>query len=154
MSQPTPRDLLDTILGYLGFAFQIEEQERGGHLVLQIFTHDAEILTGRRGEVLEELQFLVNKLLQAKDPKAPRVLVDVEHYRQMRDDALLATVEKLAEAVRAGSRPLQTEPLNSYDRFLVHNHFMDDPAVATWSPPDDARLKRITLRKRKPADSH
>lgn len=149
MSQPTPHELLDSILGYLGFAFEIEDQERDGHLVLQIFTHDAELLIGRRGQTLDDLQFLVNRLLQAKDTKAPRVIVDVEHHRQMRDDALISSVRKLADAVRGSGRPLQTDPLNSYDRYIVHNAFKEDPDIATWSPNDDARLKRITLRRRK-----
>jgi spoIIIJ-associated protein len=149
MTQPTPREILDTILGYLGFAFEIEEQERDGHIVLQIYTHDAEFLIGRRSEVLEDLQFLVNRLLQSKSASAPKVIVDVEHHRQMRDDALVATVRKMADAVREGGRPLQTEALNSYDRYIVHNAFKDDPEISTWSPKDDARLKRITLRRRK-----
>lgn len=149
MIQPTPREILDTILGYLGFAFEIEEQQRDGHTILQIYTHDAEFLIGRRSEVLEDLQFLVNRLLQSKNASAPKVIVDVEHHRQMRDDALVATVRKMAEAVRDGGRPLQTEPLNSYDRYIVHNAFKDDPEISTWSPKDDARLKRITIRRRK-----
>lgn len=149
MSAPSPREILDTILGYLGFAFEIEEQERDGHAVLQIYTHDAELLIGRKGETLDELQFLVNRLLQAKNPKAARVIVDVEHHRQMRDDALIATVRKLADAVRVSGKPIQTDALNSYDRYIVHNAFKDDPEIMTWSPQDDARLKRITLRRRK-----
>jgi predicted RNA-binding protein Jag len=40
--------------------------------------------------------------------------------------------------------------MNAYERRIVHNAFKDDPEIATWSPPDDARLKRITLRKRQP----
>jgi len=56
--------------------------------------------------------------------------------------------------VRNSGRPIQTEPLNSYDRRLVHNAFKNDPDVTTWSPPDDARLKRITIKPlRKPAPS-
>jgi len=149
MNNPSPREILDSILGYLGFAFQIEEQERDGHAVLQIYTHDAEFLTGRRGDTLDDLQFLLNRLLQAKDPQTPRIIVDVEHHRQIRDDALVAAVRKLAEAVRATGKPMQTDPLNSYDRYIVHNAFKDDPAISTWSPSDDARLKRITLRQRK-----
>ena len=152
MNNLSPREVLDAILGYLGFAFEIEEQERGGHLVLQVFTHDSELLIGKKGQVLDDLQYLVNKLLQAKNKNFPRVIVDVEHYRQIRDDSLLAAMDKLADAVRATGRSIQTEPLNSYDRFLVHNHFKDDPQVATWSPPDDARLKRITLKKRRTSD--
>ncbi len=142
----TPREILDTMLGYLGFVFEIEEQERDGHVVLQIMTHEADRLIGRRGQTLDDLQFLVNRLAQAGDAAAPRVIVDVDHHRAMRDDALAAKVRHLAEAVKSTGRPIQTEPLNSYDRYVVHNVFKDDPDIATWSPPDDAKLKRITIR--------
>lgn len=145
----TPKEILDTILGYLGFAFQIEEQERDGHPVLQIYTHEAGLLIGRREQTLDDIQYLVNRLLQAGDPSAPRVIVDVEHHRDMRDDALLQKVQHLADAVRNSGRPMQTEPLNSYDRRIVHNAFKEDPRITTWSPPDEARVKRITLRLRK-----
>lgn len=144
----TPKEILDTILGYLGFAFDIQEQVRDGHPVLQIYTRDAGLLIGRHEQTLDDLQYLVNRLSQAADPQSPRVIVDVEHHRDIRDDALLEKVRHLAEAVRNSGRPLQTEPLNSYDRRLVHNAFKDDPVVTTWSPPDDARTKRITLRLR------
>ena len=148
-SNLSPREILDTMLGYLGFVFEIEEQERDGHKVLQIFTHEADRLIGRREQTLDDLQFLLNRILQAGNPKAPRVVVDVDHHRAMRDDALVAKVRHLAEAVKSTGRPLQTEPLNSYDRYVVHNVFKDDPDVMTWSPPDDAKLKRITIRLRK-----
>ncbi len=149
MSTPSARDILDTMLGYLGFAFEIEEQERDGHQVLQIYTHDSEVLIGRRDQTLDDLQFLVNRIVQAGDPDAPRVIVDVEHHRAMRDDALVAKVKHLADAVKSTGKPLQTDPLNSYDRYIVHNVFKDDPDVATWSPSDDSRVKRITIRLRK-----
>jgi spoIIIJ-associated protein len=148
-SNLTPREILDTMLGYLGFVFEIEEQERDGHKVLQIFTHEADRLIGRREQTLDDLQFLLNRILQSGNPKAARVVVDVDHHRAMRDDALIAKARHLAEAVKSTGRPLLTEPLNSYDRFVVHNIFKDDPDVMTWSPPDDAKLKRITIRLRK-----
>jgi spoIIIJ-associated protein len=148
-SNLSPREILDTMLGYLGFVFEIEEQERDGHKVLQIFTHEADSLIGRREQTLDDLQFLLNRILQAGNPKAARVVVDVDHHRAMRDDALVAKVRHLAEAVKSTGRPIQTEPLNSYDRYIVHNVFKDDPDVMTWSPPDDAKLKRITIRLRK-----
>lgn len=144
----TPAEVLDTILGYLGFPVEIIEQERDGHLVLQVLTHEHDRLIGRREQVLDDLQYLVNRVLAAQDPPGPRVIVDVEHHRAMRDDALVDKVRHLALAVRSNGRPIQTEPLNSYDRRIVHNAFKDDPEIATWSPPDDARVKRITLRLR------
>ncbi len=150
----TPKEILDAMLGYLGFAFEIEEQERDGHPVLQIYTHEAGLLIGRHEKTLDDIQYLLNRVVQTLDPQAPRIIVDVEHHRDMRDDALIEKVQHLADAVRNSGRPIQTEPLNSYDRRLVHNAFKNDPDVTTWSPPDDARLKRITIKPlRKPAPS-
>lgn len=142
----TPTEVLDTILGYLGFVVEIQQQERDGHQVLQILTHEPERLIGHRDIVIDDLQYLVNRVLAAQEPPAPRVIVDVEHHRAMRDDALVEKVLHLAQAVRSTGRPIQTEPLNSYDRRIVHNAFKDDPEIATWSPQDDARVKRITIR--------
>lgn len=143
-----PAEILDTILGYLGFVATIEHEEHDGTPVLQILTHEPQRLIGRREEVMEDLQHLVNRLLLAQNPPAPRIIVDVQHHRAMRDDELVSKVKQLANVVRATGRPMQTAPLNSYDRRIVHNLFKDDAEIATWSPPEEARVKRITIRKR------
>lgn len=145
---PTPKELLDTMLGHLDFAFEIKETQSGGGITLQIYSPEKERIIGRRGEVMEDLQLLVNRMLLAKDPKAPRVTVDVEHYREMHNDELVARIKQLAEIVRTTGRPYQLEPMNSYQRRIVHNAFKDDAEVETWSPKDEARIKRITLRKK------
>ena len=147
----TPKELLDTMLGYLGFVVQIEEMKNeGGNLTLQIYTEESRRLIGRDGETLEAIQFLLNRLLQAKDKDAEKVIVDCEHYRSMREDRIVHRVRELADRVRITGRSLQLEPMNSYERRLVHNAFKDDPDVATWSPSDSARIKQITLLKRYP----
>ena len=145
----TPKELLDTMLGYLGFVVEIEEtQNEGGNLTLQIYTEESRRLIGRDGETLEAIQFLLNRLIQAKDKDAPKVVVDCEHYRSMREDRIIQRVRELAERVRSTGRSLQLEPMNSYERRIVHNAFKDDPDVATWSPNDSARIKQITLVRR------
>ena len=145
----TPRELLDTMLGHLGYAFEIQEDVAAdGVITLQVYTAEAARLIGPHGEALDDLQFLVNRLLQAKDRQAPRVVVDVEHHRTMQQDGFLKEIRSLAEGVRATGNPVQLEPMNSYDRRVIHNAFKNDPEVATYSPPDDARLKRITLVRR------
>ena len=147
----TPKELLDTILGYLGFVVDIAEmQNEGGNLTLQIYTEESRRLIGRDGETLEAIQFLLNRLIQTKDKDAPKVIVDCEHYRSMREDRIVQRVRELAERVRITGRSLQLEPMNSYERRIVHNAFKDDPDVATWSPSDSARIKQITLMRRQP----
>jgi spoIIIJ-associated protein len=66
----------------------------------------------------------------------------------MKDDQLAARVRQLASMVRINGRPFQLEPMNAYERRIVHNAFKDDPEITTWSPPDDARITRITIKKR------
>jgi spoIIIJ-associated protein len=135
----TPKELLDTMLGYLGFVVEIAEmQGEGESLTLQIYTEESRRLIGRK----------------AKDKDAPKVIVDCEHYRSMREDRIVQRVRELAERVRITGRSLQLEPMNSYQRRIVHNAFKDDPDVATWSPSDSARIKQITLLKRQPKKEH
>jgi spoIIIJ-associated protein len=150
MSQ-TPKEILDTILGYLGFFVEIQEQDRDGQLILQIITSEPQHLVGKREQVMDDLQYLVNRILQAQREDAPRIIVDVDHHRVMREDALVQKVRHMAESVRLSGQPVHTEPLNSYDRRLVHNAFLDDPDISTSSPKDQARLKRITIRRRRPS---
>lgn len=143
-----PKDTLDTMLGYLGFVCEIKEFTTEQGLTLQVYTPEKERLIGRHGETLEDIQFLLNRLLQAKDKEAPRVQVDVEHYREMREDGLVQKARQMAELVRKTGRPFFLDPMNAYDRRIIHNAFKDDPEIMTWSPPDDTRMKRITLKRR------
>ena len=143
-----PKELLDTMLGHLDFAFEIKEFTTPGGITLQIYSPEKDRLIGRRGEVVEDMQILLNRMIQSKEKNAPRVVVDVEHWREMKDDDLIARIRQLADVVRNTGRPYQLEPMNSYQRRVIHNAFKDDPDVMTWSPQDDARIKRITLKKR------
>jgi spoIIIJ-associated protein len=145
----SPKELLDTILGYLGFVVDIDEQtNESGNQVLQIYTEESRRIIGRDGETLDAIQFLLNRLIQSKNKDAPKVTVDCEHYRSMREDRIVHRVRELAERVRITGRSLQLEPMNSYERRIVHNAFKDDPDVGTWSPSDSARIKQITLVRR------
>jgi spoIIIJ-associated protein len=143
------KELLDTMLGYLGFVVQIEESGGDGSSpTLQIYTEEADRLIGRDGETLDAIQFLLNRVLQSEDADAPKWVVDCEMYRSEREDKIVHHVRQLAERVRASGRPLQLEPMNSYERRIVHEAFKDDPDVGTWSPSDSARIKQITLIRR------
>lgn len=144
----SPKEILDTILGNLGFLVEIEEQDREGHLILQIRTSEPDRLIGRREKTLESIQYLVNRVLLAQNRDAHRVTVDVEHHRSMRDDSFLQRIRQLANAVRENGRPIETEPLNSYDRRLVHNAFREDSELVSSSPEGDSKIKRITIRRR------
>ena len=143
------KEMLETLLGHLGFVAQVEEtiDEHGVHL--QIYCPEKDRLIGDDGITIDDLQLLLNRMVLAAEQDAPRVHVDVEHYRTMRDDALVRRVREVAEQVRHSGVPLQLDPMNSYDRRVVHNAFKDDPQIATFSPEEGGRMKRITLSPRK-----
>ena len=146
-----PKETLDSMLGLLGFFCDIKEfPQEDGTLTLQIYTAEKDRLIGRSGETLDDLQFVLNRLLFANSKDAPKVHVDVEHWREMKDDQLVHKVRQLAEIVRKSGRSMQLEPMNAYERRIVHHAFEQDPEITTWSPPDHAPFKRITL-KRRPA---
>ena len=142
------RSILDTMLGYLGYTVTIEEDDGPEGPTLQILTEDADALIGRRGDTLEDMQYLVNRILQRHIPDAPRIRVDVEYYRSMREDKLVERVKHLADRVRATGQSVALNPLNSYYRRIVHNVFANDPEIMTVSHEGHQRFKRMTLKKR------
>ena len=143
------RQILENTLGYLGFYVTIEEDEHGPDgPTLQILTDESESLIGKRGEVLDDIQYLVNRLLIRRMPDAPRIRVDVEFYRSMREDKMLDRARELAEQVRATGKPQPLPPMNSYYRRLIHNAFVNDLDIATESSKGEERFKRVMLKKR------
>jgi spoIIIJ-associated protein len=143
-----PRETLETMLSLLGFYCQVEETRAADCVTLQIYSSDKDKLIGKEGRVLDDIQTLLNRMLQARDKSNPKVHVDVEHYRSMQEDRLVSRVRDLAETVRQTGRPLQLEPMNAYERRIVHNAFAEDPEIATWSPQENSRLKRLVLKRR------
>ena len=145
----TAQSIIDSMLGYLGFVVRVEPDQEEQGPALQIFTNEAQILLGRNGDRLDDIQYLVNRLLFARNKEAPRVRVDIEYFRAMREDSLLETVREVADRVRQSGRPVRLNPLNSYYRRIVHDAFKEDPDIITTSPNDRSRMKRITVARRK-----
>ena len=143
------RSILDSMLGYLGFVVQIEEEDGPDGPTLQIITEDADPLIGKRGQTMEDIQYLVNRILSRHLKDAPRIRVDVMYYRSMREDKILEHAKELAERVRATGQPAVLHPMNSYYRRIVHNALVDDPDVMSVSADGHSRFKRITLKRRK-----
>lgn len=143
--EETARKILDTMLGHLGIPAEIELETCEEGPCLQIRSPESNILIGRDGERLDDLQYLVNRILHKHVAKSPRVRVDCEHFRAMREDNLRAEVREVAERVKSSGRAFELRPLNAYYRRIVHNVLLDDPAVESHSPSGDSRLKRITI---------
>jgi spoIIIJ-associated protein len=140
--------ILDTMLGYLGFTVKIDQFDGPEGPTLQIHTDDSHQLIGRRGSTMEDIQYLVNRILQRHIPDAPRIRVDVEFFRSMREDKLVDHAKELGERVRTTGKSEIMQPMNSYYRRMIHNIFVDDPAVMSVSMDPTERFKRIQLKRR------
>ncbi len=139
------REVLDTMLGYLGFVAEVELDSTRDETSVQVLTGEPDLLIGDRGERLDDIQYLVNRIIQSQHREAPRIRVDVDHHREVQEQNLLEEAEHLVERVVHSGEPAKMPPLNSYHRRLIHNHFSKHPQIKTWSPSDTARLKRITF---------
>ncbi|MDA0767976.1 MAG: KH domain-containing protein [Verrucomicrobia bacterium] len=140
--------ILDSMLGKLGFELEIEEQESEEGTCLQITCEDSKFLIGRHGERLDDIQYLVNRILQKHDPDAPRVKVDADHYREQEEERIEEQARDLAEQAKESGKVMRMRPLNAYHRRIVHNALVDDEEVETSSPRGSDRLKRIEIRPR------
>lgn len=136
-------ETLDTMLGYLGLPAAVSADRDTS--TLHVTSGDGSLLIGENGERLEEIQHLVNRILLDHDASAPRVHLDINNYRATRDHRIIEEAEEIASRVIATGRTVKLEPMNSYQRRLIHHHFKDHPAISTFSPADDARIKRVSL---------
>ncbi|MDX1681183.1 MAG: single-stranded DNA-binding protein [Akkermansiaceae bacterium] len=137
--------ILDTMLGHLGIPAEIETQEAEDGTCLQIHSSEKELIIGRDGDRLDDIQYLVNRILSRQQGDAPRIKVDCEHYRAMREDEMAKEVQTIAERVKESGKAHQMRPLNAYYRRLVHNALVDVEGIETSSPKSNDRLKRITI---------
>ncbi len=138
-------EALLTPLGY-DFTYTADETEEG--LTLMIESPDARFLIGDNGDRLDDLQYLVNRIVQAEWEEAPRVRVDCDRYRERAEALLLRRARSRAERVQKTGKPLLMEALNAYQRRLVHNALAQMEGIVTESEQTESRFKRITISRR------
>jgi spoIIIJ-associated protein len=151
MSLERAQETLELMLGHLGLVFEVEAADQAGRHVLNVRSREAGRLIGRDGQVLEDLQYLLNRIVSRNEENAPNVIIDIEGYRQKEKQDFLDRVRELADKVRQTGQPISLAPMNSFDRRLVHQAFAEDPDIITQSEEGTARLKQITLAPRNSA---
>ena len=107
---------------------------------IDIQGEDSGLLIGKRGETLQSLQFLVNRIL-AKQQSHPRVIIDVERYKERRNHWLEALAMRVAERVAASGRSFTLEPMPPAERRIIHVALADHLYVTTESTGDGQRRK-------------
>jgi spoIIIJ-associated protein len=141
----SPKEVLQHLLQTLGFEASIEEKPFDEGVMLDIQTDDAGRLIGRQGQTLADLQYLLNRILFQSEESAPRVTLDVGGYRGQARDGLIKKAKDAAEKVRRWGDVIELEPLNAYDRRIVHNTLKEDPDVETYSVEVEGTNKKVIL---------
>ncbi len=102
------------------------------------------LMIGRRGETLRSLQFLLNTIVNRTAGRWPQLVIDVGNYRQRRQESLEALARRMAEQVRTSRRPMPLEPMQSYDRRIIHMALREDATVYTEST-GEGENRRIVI---------
>ncbi|MBC7979693.1 MAG: single-stranded DNA-binding protein [Armatimonadetes bacterium] len=145
--------ILDAMLGHLGLAAEIEVQDTPDGPCLQIFSSEKDAIIGTDGDRLDDIQYLVNRILRRQMPDAVRIKVDCEHFRSMQEDHLQDEVREMIELVKSQGKTYRMRPLNAYYRRLAYNVIAEDGNIMASSPSGDDRLKRISISAKNPQTS-
>ena len=106
------------------------------------------VLIGKRGQTLDSLQYLVSLVVNKGEPDYIRVKVDTENYRQRRKDTLENLAKNIAYKVKRTKRPVSLEPMNPYERRIIHSALQNDKYVVTHSEGEEPfRRVVVTLKK-------
>ena len=141
-----PKTILTDLLKHMGFEPTITEQKLDdGGLFLDVQCADSNRLIGRHGQILGDLQYLSNRICFNADPEAPRITVDVGGYRAQAREVLIKRAKDAADKVRKWGDIVELEPMNAYDRRVVHQALREDPDIETQSVEVEGTDKKAIL---------
>lgn len=127
------REILDTLLQKMQEQATVSVEVEDDRINLRIETDDAGLLIGKQGQTLDALQYLVTKMLAKKSRRKVRISIDVEAYRARHNEALALLAQKYGEKVKKSGRPITLNPMNPYDRRIVHMALQGDKDLKTTS---------------------
>ena len=118
-----------------------EEPGEPPQLLLDVQGNDLGMLIGRKGETLAALQYLVRLMISKQLNQAVSLAVDVEGYRQRREEQLRRMAQRMAEQAVQRGRTMTLEPMPANERRIIHLELRDHPAVRTESVGEGDRRK-------------
>ena len=124
------------------------EIDQDGALCVDMSGEHMGILIGKRGQTLDSLQYLANRVANKHQEGYVRVKLDTENYRARREETLRHLAKNIAHKVKRNRRPVALEPMNPYERRIIHSALQTDPYVMTHSEGEEPfRKVVITLKK-------
>ena len=122
--------------------------DEDGALCIDMEGEHMGILIGKRGQTLDALQYLANRVANKHQDGYVRVKLDTENYRARREDTLKHLAKNIAHKVKRNRRPVALEPMNPYERRIIHSALQSDPYVTTHSEGEEPYRKVVVTLKR------
>jgi len=130
-------DFLKETTEKMGLTLQITGEANDETLFLSIEGKDSGTIIGKRGQTLDAIQYLTSLVVNKDKDKYIRVVVDAENYRVKRENTLEQLADRLAGKVIKTRRPVRLEPMNPYERMVIHATLQDNPKVKTRSEGEE-----------------
>ena len=125
--------ILETVGAEVDVTLRSEFDEASGGPIIDIAGPDSGLLIGRRGNTLQSLQFIVQSIVRQQFEQDVRVALDVEQYRQRREDSLREMASRVAERVVQTGRSITLEPMTPSDRRVIHMYLDERDGIRTES---------------------
>ncbi len=147
--EPVAAEVLDYFLSVMDVSVTtyVSEDSDDCDVAFEIEGEDSGLLIGRRGETLQALQFLVNMVINKKMERPAYITIDVEGYRERRQDALRESAERAAESALNSGKSQTLQPMNAADRRIIHLTLVDHPDVDTQSRGQGDQRRVVVLLK-------
>jgi spoIIIJ-associated protein len=130
---PQAEEILTQLLQKMGETCTIQGFQELNQINLTIEGEDAGLLIGKQGQTLEALQYLVTKILSKQTKRKPRVVIDIESYRERHKQSLVELALKHGAKAKRIGKPVTLNPMNAHDRRIVHLALQQDKDIKTKS---------------------
>lgn len=146
----TSKNFLKQMIEDMGIDCDIESRTEGNMIKFNIMCSeesDIGIIIGKRGETLDSLQYIVNLVTNRNSDTYIRVILDCNQYRSKRERSLQKLARRLADKAVQTGRDIKLEPMNPYERRIIHTYLQNDEKVNTFSQGNEPNRRVIIKRK-------
>jgi spoIIIJ-associated protein len=130
-------ELLEEVTAGLGLDVEIEVEERSGVLAGRVIGEDVGLFIGRRGQTIDAVQHLAQRIAFPQGPASVRVEIDADGYRERRAELLRADADDAADEALRDRRAVELDPMPAFERRIVHEHLRERGGVETHSEGDE-----------------
>ena len=139
-----PANALETVCRFIDPEATVSPRREQDRLVLSISCNGSGIFIGHRGQTLDAMQYLINRMAGKQNPRIGRIVVDSEGYRERKKARLVDDAWTMAREAKKGDKPVVSEPLSAFDRRIIHTTLRDDDGVTTRSL-GEGEFKRVQV---------